>query len=154
MDKRNIFRGYAFMTVPRSSLDSFLSKEVASLLPELFINKAQRKTNQASLANRIFFMKDLLKPTPLDPAQVTTILESFGEIEDIYFYKNYSGKTKGYGFCDFKQTGLSSRFLKIKYSETANGQRIYYHRNKDSIKKRVFLMQKKVRRLNSKGKSS
>lgn len=145
-DKRNVNRGYAFMTVPSNSLEAFLSQDITVGDTHLFINKAQKKSDDTSLSTRIYFMKDLFNPTPLSLPKLHSHLLAFGEIVDIHIYKNHLGVSKDYGFCDFEETGPPAHLLKYKFSEMPDGSRVYYQKNKSRIKKRVLTIQRKMRK--------
>lgn len=65
LDNRNLTRGYAFMTVPSSSVVAFLGKNIQLSNTVIFINKAQKKIDDESYSQRIYFMKDLFSTIPL-----------------------------------------------------------------------------------------
>lgn len=146
VDNRGVRRGYAFMTVPSRSLSDFLGKEITLPDTRLFINKAQPKSSQQCLSTRIYFMKDMLDQTTLTVSKIQEHLSSFGQVDNIYIYKNHLGKSKGYGFCDFQEASPLAHLFQIKLTSMVDGTRLYFHKGKDSVKRKALQIQKKARK--------
>lgn len=91
-------------------------------------------------------MKDQLDPAPLSASAILDHLTSFGEVDNLYIYKSHAGVSKGYGFCDFKQTSPPTHLYYLKSSLMPDGVRLYFHQNKDQVKRRTLIAQKKARK--------
>lgn len=134
------------MTVASCSLDAFLDLNLTVGDTKIFINRAQKKSDDKSLTTRIYFMKDLFNPAPLMLSDLKSHLLTFGKVVDIHIFKNHLGVSKEYGFCDFEESGPISRLLELKCSEMKDGNKVYYQKNKSKIKKRVLVIQKKLKK--------
>lgn len=114
LDRKNVKRGYAFISVHKDSVDKFLDVRIEVDGAALFVNFAKKKCDKNSLESRLYFMTDLNKSVSVDSNDISDFFSTRGNVQSVHLYRNHQGKFKNYGFCDFKTKEEKVRVLDTK----------------------------------------
>lgn len=156
-DESGNSKGYGFVHFETNEAAEQAIKNVNNMLlndKKVFVGRFLSKSQRSEVyseANRKFtnvFVKNFGET--LDDDKMREMFEKYGEITSAVVARDHEGKSKGFGFVNFKDTDAADRAVKDLHDSDFNGKRLFVGRfqkraERSSVLKRIYEEKKQER---------